>query len=145
MSQRDRVLTMLQRGPCTTGDFLRAYVPRFSARIQELRAEGFEIETGRVRDGEYRYRLVDEPDADLGGEADDTHNVTRTNPSPTGAASARGASGPPAAELSANSDESQIADLSSGTTSAPGGGAETLFELPPTSAVTGRPVETRAA
>ena len=41
----------------TTSQFLSARLPRFSARVKELREAGFEIATERVREGEWRYRL----------------------------------------------------------------------------------------
>lgn len=43
MSQRDRVLLMLKAGPVCGTDFLRAYIPRYSARILELRQQGHVI------------------------------------------------------------------------------------------------------
>ncbi len=41
----------------TTGDFLSAYLPRFSARIKELRDEGLSIETTRLKGSSSRYTL----------------------------------------------------------------------------------------
>lgn len=40
MNQRDKVLSMLRAGPVCGTDFLRAYIPRFGARIYELRQQG---------------------------------------------------------------------------------------------------------
>lgn len=57
MSQKEKVLEMLLQGPKTTADFLQAYIPRFSARIQDLRDEGIAVETELVRRGSYRYFL----------------------------------------------------------------------------------------
>lgn len=45
MNQRERVLMMLKAGPVCGTDFLRVYVPRYSARILELRQQGFLIES----------------------------------------------------------------------------------------------------
>lgn len=66
MTQRDRTLMMLQRAGTegvTTATFLEAYIPRFSARIEELRREGFQIDRERLRQGSFRYTL-----ADVGGD-----------------------------------------------------------------------------
>ncbi len=58
MTQRDKVLYELRTGwtACTEGDdeicasiFLRDYMPRYAARILELRQAGFNIRTGRCR------------------------------------------------------------------------------------------------
>ena len=43
MTQRERVLLMLKAGPVCGTDFLSAYIPRYSARILELRQQGFLI------------------------------------------------------------------------------------------------------
>lgn len=58
MTQRERVFEMLREGPQETGDFLRAHIPRFSARIEELRREGHEITCTYLRSGAYRYELT---------------------------------------------------------------------------------------
>ena len=61
MTQRDRVLKMLEdagHAGVTNADFLRACLPRFSARLLELRASGYQISTDRVREGSWRYQLV---------------------------------------------------------------------------------------
>jgi biotin operon repressor len=60
MNQRDRVRVMLEQAGgdgVTTGDFLAAYLPRFSARIKELRDEGLSIETTRLKGSSSRYTL----------------------------------------------------------------------------------------
>lgn len=57
MSQKETVLRMLKEGPKTTADFLQAYIPRFSARILDLKKDGIEIESRRVREGSYQYQL----------------------------------------------------------------------------------------
>ena len=60
MTQRDRVLQMLQeageRG-VTTADFLQAYISRFSARINELRNLGYEIDTERLSRSSCLFKL----------------------------------------------------------------------------------------
>ena len=60
MSQRDTVLRMLEnageRG-VTTGQFIDAKIPRFSARIEELRRTHL-IVRHRVTASRYRYELV---------------------------------------------------------------------------------------
>ena len=52
MGQRDRILRMLidayPDGVCGTV-FLKAMMPRYGARIHELRAEGWDIQTERCR------------------------------------------------------------------------------------------------
>jgi hypothetical protein len=64
MTQRERVLHMLQtageRG-VTTADFLQAHIPRFSARIGELRKDGHVIETKRLREGSFLFKLDGQP------------------------------------------------------------------------------------
>lgn len=45
MNQKERVLMMLKQGPVCGTDFLRVYVPRYSARILELRQQGYAINT----------------------------------------------------------------------------------------------------
>ena len=61
MTQRDHVLHMLQdagdRG-ITTGEFLDARISRFSARIDELRRDGYMIVKHRVTASRYRYELI---------------------------------------------------------------------------------------
>lgn len=44
-----------------TADFLQAHLPRFSARIMELRAQGHIIDSYRLRNGSWRYILRAEP------------------------------------------------------------------------------------
>lgn len=57
MSQKQIVLAMLKEGPKTTADFLRAYVPRFSARLLDLKKDGIEIESKRLRASSFEYSL----------------------------------------------------------------------------------------
>lgn len=58
MTQQQRVLAMLRRGPCTTRDFLQAGIPRYSARIRELRERGHPITTERLSASSYRFTLT---------------------------------------------------------------------------------------
>jgi hypothetical protein len=65
MTQKNRVYTMLKlagENGVTTNDFLRAYIPRFSARIQELRDEGKDIRTRTLRRGQFVYTLHELPE-----------------------------------------------------------------------------------
>lgn len=50
-------LRMLQAGPCCTGDFIRAGIGRFGARIGELRAVGWQISMRKTGDHGATYRL----------------------------------------------------------------------------------------
>jgi hypothetical protein len=43
MNQRERVLGMLQAGPVCGTDLLREFIPRYAARILELRQQGWMI------------------------------------------------------------------------------------------------------
>lgn len=68
-TQREKVLKALRMARSyqegVTGDtFLQMRVPRYSARIAELRDEGFKIATERVKDGLFRFRLEHDPDND---------------------------------------------------------------------------------
>lgn len=63
MNQRDRVLNMLKAGPVCGTDLLRAYIPRYSARIYELRQQGHVISSEPCklhdhRDTQTVYRLA---------------------------------------------------------------------------------------
>lgn len=60
MTQREQVLRMLREAGedgVSTAVFLAAHLPRYSARILELRREGHAIESIRVREGSWRYVL----------------------------------------------------------------------------------------
>jgi hypothetical protein len=90
-TQREKVLEMLeQAGPqgCDTADFLRVYVPRFSARIQELRAQGKEIETERIAEGRFRYTLTGEAPPVPVAQSEVPSPVTSDSPGVTDAPSA---------------------------------------------------------
>jgi|GEM_PF-2894530 len=63
MNQRDRVRTMLEQAAAgvTTSDFLDAHLPRFSARVKELRDQGLVIERDRLSASAFRYTLTSTP------------------------------------------------------------------------------------
>lgn len=67
MTQKSRVLAMLERGPTTTAEFLNAYIPRFSARIEELRRDGYVIERTRSHASSYVYKLAGVPSRQSSG------------------------------------------------------------------------------
>ena len=53
----------------TTGDFARAYIARFGARLNELRLMGCDIDTERIGANQSRYTLRFLPDdLELGGD-----------------------------------------------------------------------------
>lgn len=58
MTQRETVLAMLEQGPQTTASFLKARIPRFSARLEELRLEGYEITSTQLKASSWRYELT---------------------------------------------------------------------------------------
>jgi hypothetical protein len=60
VTQQERVLHMLRTAGArgvTNAQFATAYLPRFSARIKELRERGFDITTERLGEGRFRYVL----------------------------------------------------------------------------------------
>lgn len=60
--QRDKVLEMLRAGPATSEHFLDERVPRFSARIKELRDAGYVIlGVKRPASSTWVYTLISEP------------------------------------------------------------------------------------
>lgn len=70
MTNRERCLALLQDGEwVTTATFLQGGCgSRFGARLMELRAEGYNIQSELVRPGSWRYRLLD-ADVDAGNGA----------------------------------------------------------------------------
>ena len=73
LTQRERVLSMLTEAGdegVPTASFLREMIPRFSARIEELREAGHTIRSERVSSGSWRYTLV-------GDEAEPVPTVIR--------------------------------------------------------------------
>jgi Helix-turn-helix domain len=67
MSQRHKVLSLLRHAGesgVTNAVFLDWRIPRFSARIKELRDEGYEIRTEGQTNSRVRYTLLSEPDVE---------------------------------------------------------------------------------
>lgn len=59
-TQTNRILLALNRAGkegMTTNQFLQMYISRFSARILELRKQGYNIKSEPIRKGQYRYIL----------------------------------------------------------------------------------------
>lgn len=115
MSQQEDVIRMLeQAGPegVTSNQFYNAFLPRFSARIHELRNKGFNIVKEPVEQGHFRYILVGREtpsgDADRSGlAAQSGANFTGDSPTPaTGGTPRRGSSPatPPAEAVAPSSD-----------------------------------------
>ena len=64
MTQIEKVKQMLEDAGdsgVTTQEFLQAYIPRFSARILELREQGLDIETLPYKKSCKRYVLHEKP------------------------------------------------------------------------------------
>lgn len=92
MSQRLKVLSLLRHAGdtgVTNAVFLDWRIPRFSARIRELREEGFEIRTEGQNNSRVRYTLVSEPDVERAGSSPDLPPGARRSLAP--AASSLGA------------------------------------------------------
>ncbi len=84
MTQRQRVLGLLERKGTKgvgTGEFLAVYLPSYPKRIWELRGEGYEISSERLRAGSWRYRLLAKPGVERRG------GVSRQSPSGAGSGS----------------------------------------------------------
>lgn len=88
MTQQEKVIAMLeQAGPegVTSNQFYNAFLPRFSARIHELRSKGFDIRKEPVENGHFRYILVGSVEAGAdrpgnvvcGGSGDQLHRELR--------------------------------------------------------------------
>lgn len=103
------VLNLLRAGPCTTGDFARNYAPRAAARICELRAMGYTIESRRERDNAYVFTLISEPD--------DLERTAGASPPPSTSGSALGITGDPREAVPAAQGNGEA-------------GAAQLFEVP---------------
>lgn len=115
MSQQEDVIRMLeQAGPegVTSNQFYAACLPRFSARIHELRNKGFNIVKEPVEQGHFRYILVgrETPSGDtdrLGPPVGSEATFTGDPPTPaTGGTPRRGSSPalPPAEAVAPSSD-----------------------------------------
>lgn len=50
LSQTDRIRGLLERGPVCGTTMLRMMIPRYAARIHELRAAGLNIQTRTCKD-----------------------------------------------------------------------------------------------
>jgi hypothetical protein len=61
MTQAQKILARLVESPATSRD-LNNICFRFSARIHELRKEGYVIRSERIKDGLFRFTLEGEPD-----------------------------------------------------------------------------------
>ena len=59
-TQQQRIITMLKSGKKTSADFYKEYMPRFSARIHELRNKGYDIRRSPWRDHMFVYELKEE-------------------------------------------------------------------------------------
>ena len=61
LSQRERVLRMLQQNPVVTNhDFCAVYIPNFNQRITELKRQGWRISAAeRIDASLYGYRLLE--------------------------------------------------------------------------------------
>jgi hypothetical protein len=56
MTQSQEILYRLQMGPVCGTDLLRMFIPRYAARILELRQAGHQIETRTCRDDRHQHR-----------------------------------------------------------------------------------------
>ncbi len=84
MTQRQRVLAFLEfngEHGVTTSEFLESFLPSFPKRIFEMRREGYEISSERLRAGSWRYTLLAKPDVERRG------GVSRQSPSGAGSGS----------------------------------------------------------
>jgi hypothetical protein len=67
MTKREQVLSMLENSDAVTGrEFVDAGVFRYSARIKELRDRGYVIESNRISQGHYEFRLIGRSDEGTG-------------------------------------------------------------------------------
>jgi hypothetical protein len=55
-SHRDHILSMLLDGPVCGTTMLREYMPRYAARIGELRNDGYNIKTVTCKVGTHEHR-----------------------------------------------------------------------------------------
>jgi hypothetical protein len=62
-TQKQKIIERLRDGPALTIDLIGPiYGIRPSARVEELRKEGYEIETLLVKRNRYAYALISEPE-----------------------------------------------------------------------------------
>ena len=90
MTKKEQVLSMLEaageRG-VTNRQFTEAGIYRYSARIKELRDEGTNVDTIRIRGGYFKFRLASPPCGPVEG-ATDAHpreeDLPESAPKPSG-------------------------------------------------------------
>jgi hypothetical protein len=85
MTKREQVLSMLENSDAVTGrEFVDAGVFRYSARIKELRDRGYVIESKRISQGHFEFRLIGQSDEGTGmatsPKAEDTAGGTMNLP-----------------------------------------------------------------
>ncbi len=86
MTQRQRVLALLERNPwrgVVTAEFLAEYLPSYPKRIFELRREGYEISSERLRSGSWKYTLLAKPDVERRGGVNQSPPGLRPGSSPS--------------------------------------------------------------
>ena len=59
-SQGDRILDLFKKERVVTNRQLNDIAFRYGARIHELRKDGYDIRTRRVKEGLFEFELVDE-------------------------------------------------------------------------------------
>jgi len=100
-TQKETVLAMLQEaGPdgVTSNQFYQAMLPRFAARIFELKGEGHTVVKEPVEDGHFRYILVgqstvtspQQPSPDLGRVGNTSPNLGGVHAQGSGRVSTQG-------------------------------------------------------
>ena len=98
-TQKETVLAMLdEAGPkgVTSNQFYAACLPRFGARIHELKAEGHEVVKEPVEQGHFRYILVgrsrhpQQSPPDLGGVGNSPPNLGGAHAQGSGRVSTQG-------------------------------------------------------
>ena len=100
-TQKETVLAMLEEaGPegVTSNQFYRAMLPRFAARIFELKGEGHTVVKEPVEDGHFRYILVgqstvtssQQPSPDLGRVGNTSPNLGGVHAQGSGRVSTQG-------------------------------------------------------
>lgn len=146
-SQRETVLAMLEEageGGVTSNRFFESYLPRFSARIHELRKAGYRIDKEPAKQGHWRYKLIGgestEPSASRAGGLisgqlpDNTPPATeliQVAPEPVESSQCAEAISPPPQEprMGANTPR-QITDTGGGTQGTLPSDPLPLFDMP---------------
>jgi hypothetical protein len=87
MTKKEQVLSMLEAaGPegVTNRQFTEAGIYRYSARIKEIRDEGTDVDTIRIRGGYFKFRLASPPCGPVEGAtgvvADTSHPRVEDSP-----------------------------------------------------------------